>query len=151
MASEERWGTQSCNCKELNSANDLNKPGREFSCGRASGKRCSPSIRLYLDFSPVRLNYLYNNIIYLCCFKPLSVVSFYRNNKKIYNDNEYSEQKIMIQCTKSFRVKVKVLVIKLCLTLRNPMDCSPPGSSVHGILQARILEWVAIPFSRGSS
>ena len=30
------------------------------------------------------------------------------------------------------------------------MDCSPPGSSVHGILQARILEWVAIPFSRGS-
>ena len=36
-------------------------------------------------------------------------------------------------------------------TLRNPMDCSPPGSSVHGILQARILEWVAMPFSRGSS
>ena len=32
-----------------------------------------------------------------------------------------------------------------------PMDCSPPGSFVHGILQARILEWVAIPFSRGSS
>jgi len=31
------------------------------------------------------------------------------------------------------------------------MDCSPPGSSVHGILQARVLEWVAIPFSRGSS
>ena len=38
-----------------------------------------------------------------------------------------------------------------CLTLCDPMDCSPPGSSVHGILQARILEWVAIPFSRGSS
>ena len=33
----------------------------------------------------------------------------------------------------------------------DPMHCSPPGSSVHGILQARILEWVAIPFSRGSS
>ena len=32
-----------------------------------------------------------------------------------------------------------------------PMDCSPPGSSVHGISQARILEWVAIPFSGGSS
>ena len=32
-----------------------------------------------------------------------------------------------------------------------PMDCSPPGSSVHRILQARILEWVAIPFSKGSS
>ena len=36
-------------------------------------------------------------------------------------------------------------------TLGNPMDCSPPGSSVHGIFQARILEWVAISFSRGSS
>ena len=37
-----------------------------------------------------------------------------------------------------------------CVRLSNPMDYSPPGSSVHGILQARILEWVAIPFSRGS-
>ena len=37
-----------------------------------------------------------------------------------------------------------------CPTLCNPMDCSPPGSSVHGILQARILEWVAISSSRGS-
>ena len=36
-------------------------------------------------------------------------------------------------------------------TLCNPMDCSPPSSSVHGIFQARILEWVAISFSRGSS
>ena len=47
-------------------------------------------------------------------------------------------------------VKVKVLVAQLCPTLCNPMDCSPPGSSIHGILPARILEWVAIPFSRGS-
>ena len=36
-----------------------------------------------------------------------------------------------------------------CLTLCNPMDCSRPGSSIHGILQARILEWVAMPSSRG--
>ena len=47
--------------------------------------------------------------------------------------------------------KVKVLVAQLCPTLCDPMDCSPPGSSVYGILQARILEWVASPFSRGSS
>ena len=39
----------------------------------------------------------------------------------------------------------------LCLTLHDPMEYSPPGSSVHGILQARTLEWVTIPFSRGSS
>ena len=47
--------------------------------------------------------------------------------------------------------ELKVLVAQSCPTLCDPMDCSPPGSSVHGILQARILEWVAIPFSRGSS
>ena len=41
--------------------------------------------------------------------------------------------------------------LQLCLSLRDPMDCSPPGSSVHGILQARILEWVVMPTSRGSS
>ena len=38
-----------------------------------------------------------------------------------------------------------------CLTLCNPMDCSPPGFSIHGILQAKILEWVVISFSEGSS
>ena len=43
------------------------------------------------------------------------------------------------------------LVAKSCPTLASTWDCSPPGSSVHGILQARILEWVAISFSRGSS
>ena len=47
--------------------------------------------------------------------------------------------------------QAKVLVFQLCLTLCDPMDCIPPGSSVYGILQWRILEWVAIPFSRGSS
>ena len=41
--------------------------------------------------------------------------------------------------------------IQSCPTLCNPVDCSLPGSSVHGILQARILEWVAVSFSRGSS
>ena len=46
---------------------------------------------------------------------------------------------------------MKVLVAQLCSTLCNSMNCSLPGSSVHGILQARILEWVGIPFSRGSS
>ena len=44
-----------------------------------------------------------------------------------------------------------MLVAQPCLTLCDLMDCIPPDSSVHGILQARILEWVAIPFSRASS
>ena len=46
---------------------------------------------------------------------------------------------------------VVVLVVQSCLTLCNPMDCSLPCYFVHGTLQARILEWVAISFSRGSS
>ena len=48
------------------------------------------------------------------------------------------------------KVEVAHVVAQSCLTLCNPMDCSLPGSSVHGILQIRILEGVAIFFSRGS-
>ena len=43
------------------------------------------------------------------------------------------------------------LVTQSCLTLCDPVDCIPPRFSVHGILQARILEWIIIPFSKGSS
>ena len=46
---------------------------------------------------------------------------------------------------------MKSEIAQLCLTLFDPVDCSPPGSSVHGILQARILEWVVISFSKGLS
>ena len=42
-------------------------------------------------------------------------------------------------------------VTQSCPTLCDPMDCSPPGSSAHGVFQTRVLEWVAISFSRGSS
>ena len=45
---------------------------------------------------------------------------------------------------------VVVLVTQSCLALCDPTDCTLPGSSVYGIPQARILEWIAIPFSRGS-
>ena len=52
--------------------------------------------------------------------------------------------------TQSPLIRTEVLVSQLCLTLCDTMDCYLPGSSVHGILQARILEWVAISFSGGS-
>ena len=45
----------------------------------------------------------------------------------------------------------KMLFSQSCLTLCDPMDSNPPGSSVHGILQAKILDWVVIPFSGGCS
>ena len=50
-----------------------------------------------------------------------------------------------------FEGKKESEVAQSCPTVCDPMDCSPPGSSVHGIFQARVLEWVAISFSRGSS
>ena len=51
----------------------------------------------------------------------------------------------------SYHECIKNLDAQSCSTLCDPVDCSPPGSPVHEILQAAILEWVAIPFSRGSS
>ena len=52
---------------------------------------------------------------------------------------------VLLQCMK---VKRESEVAQSCLTLRDPMDCSLPGSSVHGIFQARVLEWAAIAFSK---
>ena len=54
----------------------------------------------------------------------------------------------LLQCMK---VKSESEVAQLCPTLHNPMDCSLPGSSVHGIFQARVLEWGAIAFSRAQA
>ena len=54
----------------------------------------------------------------------------------------------LLQCMK---VKSESEVAQSCLTLRDPMDCSPLGSSIHGIFQARVLEWGAIAFSIGRS
>ena len=51
----------------------------------------------------------------------------------------------LLQCMK---VKSESEVVQSCPTLRDPMDCSPPGSSIHGIFQARALEWGAIAFSK---
>ena len=52
---------------------------------------------------------------------------------------------------KTVSIKVKMFVAQSCLPLCNPMNCSPPGSFVQGLLLARMLEWVAIFFSRGRS
>ena len=73
----------------------------------------------------------------------------------IYNEILLSHKKEQNRTKKEQKVntvmKVKVLVTQSCLILCDPLDSSPPGSSVYGILQARIVEWVSMPFSRGSS
>ena len=54
-------------------------------------------------------------------------------------------------CDPTDHIQAPCLVTQSCLTLCDPMDCSPPGCSVHGILQERILEWVACPRPRDLS
>ena len=62
-----------------------------------------------------------------------------------------SEFKVRTKTQTKFSVCIHAKSLQSCPTLWDPMDCSLTGSSVYGILQARILEWVTIPFSRGSS
>ena len=75
-----------------------------------------------------------------------SIISYY----KILSIVSCVMQQVIVDYL-SYTWKVKVLVAQSCPTLCNPMDYRPPGSSVHGILQTRILEWVVTAFSRGSS
>ena len=60
--------------------------------------------------------------------------------------------KCLVQCVavQAIHECMRAKLLKSYLTLCDSMDCSLPGSSVHGVLQARILQWVAVPFSRGS-
>ena len=70
-----------------------------------------------------------HNTVYTVCIAPLFAWSFSLKSSEVKSSE----------------------VAQSCLTLCDPVDCSPPGSSVHEIFQARILEWVAISFARGSS
>ena len=69
-------------------------------------------------------------------------------------ERKVRRQKVLLLGAAWFLVKssvcVCVLVAQSCKTLCDPMDCNPPGSSVRGILQARVLEWIAMPSSRRS-
>ena len=64
---------------------------------------------------------------------------------------ERQEQKAVTEAATEALLNACVYLKSVCLTFCDPMDCSPPGSSVHGILQARILVWVALSYSGGSS
>ena len=76
-----------------------------------------------------------------------------RNNRKVFSHSSKGQTSKIhfiepINVSRSFHVHAHT---QSCPTLWNPLDCSLPGSSVHGIFQARILEWIAISSSRGSS
>ena len=84
-----------------------------------------------------------------------SVLPFWRQMMFPYNIQFGGEilfpRGYLPKCTKKSFCLGCAKLIQLCLTLCDPMHCSPPGSFVQGILHACILEWVATPFSRGSS
>ena len=75
---------------------------------------------------------------------PMNVIFFLKKSHCRGNEVKDLEMRSWTFCTRA-------KLLQSCLTLCDPMDHSPPGSSVHEILQARILEWVAMPSSRGSS
>ena len=73
---------------------------------------------------------------------PATFLSSQTENPHLLNPNHSASLQVLSIC-----LKVKVLVTQSCLSLCSPVDCSPPGSSVQGILQARILEWLLFPSS----
>ena len=77
--------------------------------------------------------------------------AMYKNFEQLQKSRKNICQSVMVMCNLRSGRTEKVLASQSCPTLCDPINSSLPGSSVHGLLQARILEWVAIPFSRGSS
>ena len=80
-------------------------------------------------------------------FLPLRLHGF---SLQVWGPEQHNARERVVRTGESWPLCVLAKSLQSCPTLCDPMDCSPPGSSVHGILQARILEWVAMPFSRGS-
>ena len=114
---------------------------------------CTLTFKFFLLLS-YNIVFILNNILnYFCLpshthFKPeSSLIADLGFNFPCIDGSGYFRE---FRDLKSY-VCVRANSLQLCLTLCDPVDCSPPGSSVHGILQARILEWVAMPSSREST
>ena len=76
--------------------------------------------------------------------------SVVKKEKNLENGQKHEKRWWKISTWKDVPVITRCMNVQSCPSPYNPMDCSPSGSSVHGIFQERILEWVAISFSRGS-
>ena len=99
-------------------------------------------------------SYTHMRIIFKHC--PKDNFEILNSMKKWYSKLLYTSVSLISSSTISLCIQMTCAqsscsVIRSCPTFCNPMDCSPPGSSVHGISQARVLEWVALSFFRGSS
>ena len=89
--------------------------------------------------------------VHLCFWSSLSQIIIWMDVLRFWKINGFSLCCNSATWPIKFGVSVHAKLLQLCSTLCDPMDCSLPGSSVHGILQARILEWIAMLSSRGSS
>ena len=105
-------------------------------------------------FNVVILFSLINNLLLLLllsCFSRVRLVRPHRRQPtRLHRPWDSRGKNIGVSChflLQCMKVKSESEVAQSSRTLRDPMDCSPPGSSVHGIFQARVLEWSAIAFS----
>ena len=78
-------------------------------------------------------------------------ITFLGMYKKTIIQKDTCTPMLITELSATAKMYVHAKLLQSCLALCNPVDCSLPGSSDHGILQARILEWVVMPSSRGSS
>ena len=121
---------------------------------RLSGKCTPPSVILRTNFSPAFILPLPVSLDLFLPFFPLSCMSplkLYLALLPFLNDHKIKNLILFSPLSSYVTLDRRQRFAQSCLTLCDPTDCSLPGSSVHGVLQARVLEWVVIPFSRGSS
>jgi len=106
----------------------------------------SSSPAFHIMYSAYKLNKHSDNMQPWCT--PFPILNWSVVPCKVLTVASWPAYRFLRRQEKKERKEVKSLsLVWLC----NPMDCSPPGSSIHGIFQARVLEWVVISFSRGSS
>ena len=91
-----------------------------------------------------------NPLQYSCLENPMDRGAWWATVHRVAKSWQWLKQ-LSRHARGSSKWKLTVVAVQLCPTLCNPMDYSPPGSSVHGILQTRIVGWVAMPSSRGPS
>ena len=115
---------------------------------------CSPPVHIHLSAQLLALN-IFSDFRPPCNVKAIPFHRLHLSSHQCMRSSLYNISLMAFHSASLIKpynwVLLYCLVAQSCLTPCNPMDCSPPGSSVHGILQARILEWIAIPFPRGSS
>ena len=115
------------------------------------------TIKQLFSTSPQTLSGRFDSVLVHTCWSfsfcsricHLSICYFDIRAEGDWTEGDWEVTKSVPACPPSICLKTEV--IHLCPTLCDPMDCGLPGSSVHGIFQARVLQWVAISFSRGSS